>query len=67
MSFLYGNNINKAGVGRMTDDTPQYAGVVVYNMNDVPLGFGVAAQSTAYVKELDPTANVILHQVGKPR
>jgi len=22
----------------MTDDTPQYAGVVVYNMNDVPLG-----------------------------
>mmetsp|Transcript_83786 Transcript_83786/g.236723 ORF Transcript_83786/g.236723 Transcript_83786/m.236723 type:complete len:181 (+) Transcript_83786:581-1123(+) len=62
MSFLYGNNINKAGVGRMTDDTPQYAGVVVYNMNDVPLGFGVAAQSTAYVKELDPTANVILHQ-----
>ena len=35
-------------------------------MNDVPLGFGVAAQSTAYVKELDPTANVILHQVGKP-
>jgi 60S ribosome subunit biogenesis protein NIP7 len=25
-------------------------------------GFGIAAQSTAYVKELDPTANVVLHQ-----
>jgi 60S ribosome subunit biogenesis protein NIP7 len=62
MSFLYGNNIPKSGVGRMTDDTPQYAGVILYNMNDVPLGFGVAAQSTAYVKELDPTANVVLHQ-----
>jgi hypothetical protein len=38
MSFLYGNNIPKSGLGRMTDDTPQYAGVVVYNMSDVPLG-----------------------------
>merc|ERR1719424_1128634 len=62
MSFLYGNNIPKNGLGRMTDDTPQYAGVVVYNMNDVPLGFGIAAQSTAFVKELDPMANVVLHQ-----
>ena len=26
------------------------------------LGFGIAAQSTATVKELDPTANVVLHQ-----
>ena len=38
MTFLYGNNIPKSGVGRMTDDTPQYAGVVIYNMSDVPLG-----------------------------
>ena len=38
MSFLYGNNIPKSGVGRITDDTPQYAGVIVYNMSDVALG-----------------------------
>ena len=25
-------------------------------------GFGIAAQSTDYAKELDPTANVVLHQ-----
>lgn len=62
MSFLYGNNIPKSGLGRMTDGTPQYSGVVVYSMSDVPLGFGIAAQSAAYVKELDPTANVVLHQ-----
>ena len=62
MSFLYGNNIPKSGIGRLTDDIPKYAGVVVYNMSDVPLGFGVAAQSTAFVKELDPTAYVVLHQ-----
>lgn len=46
----------------MTEDIGQYDGVVVYNMNDVPLGFGVAAQSTDICKELDPTALVIIHQ-----
>ena len=35
---MYGNNIPKSGVGRITDDTPQYAGVIVYNMSDVALG-----------------------------
>jgi hypothetical protein len=36
-SFLYGNHVAKAGLGRMTENTPKYQGVVVYNMNDVPL------------------------------
>jgi 60S ribosome subunit biogenesis protein NIP7 len=62
MSFLYGNNIPKSGLGRITDNVPQYGGVVVLSMNDVPLGFGVAAQSTEVCKDLDPTANVVLHQ-----
>jgi len=62
MSFLYGNNILKSGLGRITEATPQYAGVVVYNMSDIPLGFGVAAQTTDSCKELEPTANVVLHQ-----
>ena len=62
MSFLYGSNITKNGLGRMTDAVPQYGGVVVYNMSDVPLGFGVAAQPTEYCKDLDPGANVVLHQ-----
>ena len=39
MSFLYGNHVLKAGLGRITEDTPQYQGVVVMNMADVPLGF----------------------------
>lgn len=62
MSFLYGNHITKNGLARMTENTPQYAGVVVYNMQDIPLGFGVAAQSTDYCQTLDPTGNVVLHQ-----
>lgn len=62
MSFLYGNNVIKSGLARITESTPQYAGVVVYNMSDIPLGFGVAAQTTEACKELGPTANVVLHQ-----
>jgi 60S ribosome subunit biogenesis protein NIP7 len=62
MSFLYGSNVTKNGLARMTESTPQYAGVVVYSMSDIPLGFGVAAQSTDSCQQLDPTGNVVLHQ-----
>lgn len=63
MSWLYGNHITKSGLARMTENTPQYAGVIVYNMaNDIPLGFGIAAQSTEYCQSLDPMGNVVLHQ-----
>ncbi|XP_060110394.1 60S ribosome subunit biogenesis protein NIP7 homolog isoform X1 [Heteronotia binoei] len=36
-SFLYGNHILKSGLGRITESTAQYQGVVVYSMADVPL------------------------------
>ena len=63
MNFLYGNHITKTALSRMTDNTPQYAGVIVYSMNnDIPLGFGITAQSSTYIQNLDPTSNVVLHQ-----
>ena len=63
MSFLYGNNVLKSGLGRMTEGVPQYAGVIVYSMaSDLPLGFGVAAQPTEICTSLDAGANIILHQ-----
>jgi 60S ribosome subunit biogenesis protein NIP7 len=62
MSFLYGNHILKAHLGRITDDTPEHAGVVVYNMADVPLGFGVTSRSTTDARRLEPTAIVAFHQ-----
>jgi hypothetical protein len=37
LPFLYGNHVLKAHVGRMSEDIEQYAGVVLYNMADVPL------------------------------
>lgn len=35
--FLYGHHVAKAGLGRITESTPQYQGVVVFSMNDIPL------------------------------
>ena len=61
-SFLYGNHVLKAGLGRITEDVPQYQGVVVMNMADVPLGFGTASKSTAEVRKLDPQGIVAFHQ-----
>ena len=35
--FLYGHHVMKAGLGRITENTDKYTGVVVYSMNDLPL------------------------------
>lgn len=40
MPFLYGNNVVKAHLGRITDDTPEHTGVVVFSMTDSPLVSG---------------------------
>jgi 60S ribosome subunit biogenesis protein NIP7 len=45
-SFLYGNNVLKSGLGRITENTEKFDGVIVFNMSDLPLGFGRAARST---------------------
>ncbi|XP_060071413.1 60S ribosome subunit biogenesis protein NIP7 homolog [Ylistrum balloti] len=60
--FVYGHHVMKSGLGRITENTPQYQGVVVYNMNDLPLGFGVAAKSTQECRHTDPMTLVAFHQ-----
>jgi len=62
MSFLYGNHVLKAGLGRITENTPKHQGVVVYSMSDIPLGFGTTSFSTQECRKLDPTAIVAYHQ-----
>ncbi|KAJ5069208.1 60s ribosome subunit biogenesis protein nip7 [Anaeramoeba ignava] len=62
LSFLYGNHVLKAGLGRITDSTPQYQGVVVYSMSDIPLGFGRTAKSTQECRKLDSEQIVCFHQ-----
>ncbi|CAG2116636.1 unnamed protein product, partial [Medioppia subpectinata] len=60
--FLYGNHVLKSGLGRITEGTPQYQGVIVYSMNDLPLGFGVAAKSALDCRMADPMTIVMFHQ-----
>ncbi|KAL9652638.1 hypothetical protein ABK040_003941 [Willaertia magna] len=62
LSYLYGNHVLKTGLGRITEDTPSYQGVVIYNMNDIPLGFGVTAKSTEECRYSKPTDIVCFHQ-----
>jgi 60S ribosome subunit biogenesis protein NIP7 len=54
MSFLYGNNVVKSGLGRMTEGIPKYAGVVVYSMTDIPLG------TPRRTRHVDPTLGPII-------
>ncbi|KAL1766288.1 60S ribosome subunit biogenesis protein NIP7-like [Sigmodon hispidus] len=61
-SFLYGNHVLKSGLGRITENTSQYQGVVVYSMADIPLGFRVAAKSTQDCRKVDPMAIVVFYQ-----
>ena len=49
MYLCYATDCTQAGLGKITDGVPQYAGVVVYSMSDLPLGFGVAAQPTEVI------------------
>ncbi len=38
LNFLYGNNIVKSGLARITERVPQYGGVIVYSMSNLPMG-----------------------------
>lgn len=60
--FLYGHNVTKAGLGRISENCEKYQGVLVYSMSDLPLGFGVAARGTGDCKMADPMAVVCFHQ-----
>ncbi|KRW98456.1 PUA-like domain [Pseudocohnilembus persalinus] len=61
-AFVYGNHVIKAHIGRMTDNILQFQGVVVYSMNDTPLGFGIASRGTLQTKDIEHTAIVVINQ-----
>nr|CAI5840869.1 unnamed protein product [Callosobruchus analis] len=60
--FLYGHHITKSGLGRISENIEKYQGAVIYNMQDLPLGFGVAARSTTECKLANPLTAVCFHQ-----
>lgn len=37
MSYMYGNHVLKAHINKMTEDTPEHQGVIIYSASDLPL------------------------------
>ncbi|KAJ5195930.1 hypothetical protein N7449_006409 [Penicillium cf. viridicatum] len=62
MPLLYGGSVLKAHVARFSEDVPENAGVVIMDSNDVALGFGVTARSSAQIAKLDPTSIAVHRQ-----
>ncbi|KAG4305788.1 hypothetical protein PORY_000698 [Pneumocystis oryctolagi] len=62
MSYLYGNNVIRAHVGKISEGIPEHHGVVVCSMNDTPLGFAVTARASVDLKKLQPTDIIAFHQ-----
>ena len=49
MNFMYGNHVLKAHLGRITEDTPEHQGVVVYSMADIPIVSIYTCLSRSYI------------------
>lgn len=60
--YLYGGNVTRAGLGRVTESTPKYQKVAVFSMGDIPLGFGVAALSTLECRRCEMNSQVLFHE-----
>ncbi|XP_054719900.1 60S ribosome subunit biogenesis protein NIP7 homolog [Uloborus diversus] len=60
--FLYGHNVLKSGLARISENTLKYQGVIIYSMNDLPLGFGIAAKSADETRKADPLTVIAFHQ-----
>jgi 60S ribosome subunit biogenesis protein NIP7 len=60
--FMYGNAITRAGLGRITEETPQHQGVAVFSMSDVPIGFGVTALSTLQCRKCEMNSTVLFNE-----
>lgn len=62
MSYLYGNNILKSHMSKMSEDVPEHEGIIVMNMSELPLGFAVSAKSSTGCAALDPLGIACFHQ-----
>ena len=60
--FLYGHHIVKSHIDRITEDTPANAGVVIFNIKDVPIGFGTTAKSAVDLKDCNPNMIFVYNQ-----
>ena len=62
-SFLYGNHVVKAHLKRVTEDAGTNAGVVILSeIADTPIGFGVMAKSVSDCRSAGPESIAVYHQ-----
>ncbi|KAF8819120.1 putative 60S ribosome subunit biogenesis protein NIP7 [Cardiosporidium cionae] len=61
-SYVYGNNVIKRHLLRITEDIPKNCGVVIFSPNEVPIGFGVTAKTADEMRNCDTEAIVVFHQ-----
>ncbi|KAG5439917.1 hypothetical protein PCANB_000199 [Pneumocystis canis] len=62
MSYLYGNNVIRAHINKMSEGIPKYQGVIIFSINDIPLGFGITAKSITNLEKLKSTDIIAFHQ-----
>ena len=48
MSYMYGNHVLKAHINKMTEDTPEHQGVIIYSSSDLPLVKHVQKRFSSY-------------------
>lgn len=60
--FLYGNHVLRTHLAKMTENAPRYQGVVIFSMNDVPLGFGATARATEECLKVQPHDIAVFNQ-----
>ncbi|KAL7717015.1 60S ribosome subunit biogenesis protein NIP7-like protein [Entamoeba marina] len=62
MSYLYGNHLVKSGIARVSEGMARNVGCVIFNENDIAIGFGTTACSSVEFTKLSPTAIVSFNQ-----
>ncbi|KAH0787873.1 60S ribosome subunit biogenesis protein NIP7 [Histomonas meleagridis] len=59
IGFLYGQHILAEGVQNIDEGVKRNDGVVVYNANNLPIGLGVALQSSVALRKALPTIHAV--------
>ncbi|CAL6001951.1 Ribosome_subunit biogenesis protein NIP7 [Hexamita inflata] len=62
LQFLYGNDLIRSHVQKMSDGIPDNAGVVVFNEQDGAVGFGVMTKAGVDAARSQFGARVVIHQ-----
>lgn len=62
MNFLYGRNVMRSHMHKISDNIPKNSVVFVYNQNNTPLGFGVTSKSSADISSSQGKVLIVINQ-----